>query len=225
MRILVVEDEPDIASGIEIALKRAGYAVEIRGDGESGEEAAMMNSYGAILLDWMLPKRDGHSVCRNLRSAGIATPILMVTARDQISDRVSGLDVGADDYLVKPFSIEELLARIRAISRRESVQRARVLSAGPFEIDTSNQSVRVHGSEVRLTNREYTLLEALARNHGRVLTRDAILQRVWNSDEALPNTVSFHMKELRKKVDPEAKYIQTVHGFGYVLRVDGGEPS
>lgn len=221
MRILIVEDEPDIARGMEIALQREGYAVELAADGHAGLEAAMLNSYGVILLDWMLPGLDGPTLCRTLRESGIATPVLMVTARDHVPDRVQGLDTGADDYLVKPFAIEELLARIRALTRRDSAQRGAQLEIGPLSIDTLGQSVALGGRPVHLTQREYSLLEALARNRGRVLTRDAILQRVWNADEALPNTVNFHMKSLRRKVDPEGRLIHTVHGFGYVLRWEG----
>lgn len=218
MRILIVEDDPDIAEGVSIALRRAGYQIDWAEDGEAGERQAFMHSYGVILLDLMLPKKDGSEVCKALRRADISTPILMMTARDRVSDRVMGLDAGADDYLVKPFAIDELLARVRALSRRESANRSAQLVVGPVEIDTQGQIVKVSGQTVQLTHREYSLLEALARNVGRVLTRDAILERVWNNDEALPNTVNFHMSSLRKKVDPESKLIHTVHGFGYSMR-------
>ncbi len=218
MRILIVEDDPDIAEGIEIALRRASYKPEVARDGVRGEELAFLNSYAVILLDLMLPGRDGREVCKNLRNAGISTPILMITARDQVNDRVFGLDAGADDYLVKPFAIEELLARIRALTRRESKKRGTVLEFGPIKLDTLDHAVTVSGQEVKLTKREFDLLEALLRNTGRVLTRDAILERVFNNDEALPNTVNFHMSSLRKKVDPQGQWIQTVHGVGYVAR-------
>ncbi|MCE9558466.1 MAG: response regulator transcription factor [Armatimonadetes bacterium] len=221
MRILIVEDDPDIAEGVSIALRRAGYQIDWAEDGEAGERQAFMHSYGVILLDLMLPKKDGSEVCKALRRADISTPILMMTARDRVSDRVMGLDAGADDYLVKPFAIDELLARVRALSRRESANRSAQLVVGPVEIDTQGQIVKVSGQTVQLTHREYSLLEALARNVGRVLTRDAILERVWNNDEALPNTVNFHMSSLRKKVDPESKLIHTVHGFGYSMRSEG----
>lgn len=218
MRILIVEDDPDIAEGVELALRRASYQPEIATTGTTGEEQAMMNSYGVILLDLMLPGKDGRTICKNLRSAGVSTPILMMTARDQVSDRVLGLDSGADDYLVKPFAIEELLARVRALTRRETVKRGTILEFGELRLDTTAQGVTVSGAPVKLTHREFDLLEALMRNEGRVLTREAILERVFNSDEALPNTVNFHMSSLRKKVDPDGKYIQTVHGFGYSMR-------
>ncbi|HMS56185.1 MAG TPA: response regulator transcription factor [Fimbriimonadaceae bacterium] len=221
MRILIVEDDPDISSGIATALNRAGYKTHISETGTDGEDEAMLNAYGLILLDLMLPGKNGREVCRTLRRAGVATPILMITARDAVSDRVEGLDAGADDYLVKPFAIDELLARVRALTRREAKHRSAVLEVGDLKIDTLAQSVHVGGQEVHLTQREFSLLEALARNEGRVLTRKAILERVFNTDEALPNTVNFHMSSLRKKVDPESKLIQTVHGLGYVLRRGG----
>ena len=218
MRILIVEDDPDIAFGLETALKRADYHVDVAMDGVTGEEMAITHHYGVILLDLMLPKKNGREVCRTLRGAGIATPILMLTARDQIDDRVNGLDAGADDYLVKPFAMQELLARIRALGRRESERREAVLYAGDLVIDTLAQTVKRGDDAIHLTRREFQLLEALARNRDRVLTRDAILSRVWNNDEALPNTVHWHRRGVRKKVDPEGTLIQTVHGFGYSIR-------
>lgn len=218
MRILIIEDDPDIAEGVATALKRAGYQTETATNGADGEAAGMMNSYGVILLDWMLPQKDGREVCRSLRRAGVSTPILMMTARDEVEDRVAGLNTGADDYLGKPFAIEELLARVQALLRRDSARRSGVLVFGGIEIDTSAQSATVNGEPVALTQREFSLLEALMRNPGRILSRDMILERVFNSDEALPNTVNFHMSSLRKKVDPDSKWIQTAHGFGYVMR-------
>ena len=218
VRILVIEDDPDVADGVATALKRAGYLSEVIYDGYEGETAALMNNYAAILLDWMLPTKDGRLICSTLRSAGITTPILMMTAKDDVPDRVSGLNSGADDYIGKPFAIEELLARIQALIRRDAPIRTSVLNFGTISLDTLAQTVNVSGSDVTLTHREYSLLEALMRNQGRVLSRETILARVFNSDEALPNTVNFHMSSLRKKVDPEGQFIQTVHSFGYVLR-------
>jgi len=217
VRVLLVEDDPDIAQGVQTALRRAGYEVEWCADGDAGEEAAMLHSFGVILLDWMLPGRSGIEICRTLREMEIATPILMLTARDAVADRVAGLDGGADDYLVKPFSVEELLARVRALARRESAVRSSVVRVADLEIDTKARIVRQAGQVVSLTPRELSLLEALAQNPGRVLTREAILERVWNNDEALPNTVNFHMASLRKKVDPAGRLIRTVHGLGYTL--------
>lgn len=225
MRVLIVEDDAEIAEQLVTALKRAGYRADVASDGPSGEEAAWLESYAIILLDLMLPGRSGTEVCRNWRRAGLTTPILMLTARDAVPDRVDGLDAGADDYLPKPFAMAELLARMRALLRRESARRGAVLSAGDLEVDSLAQTVQVRGQEVHLTPREYALLEALIRNPGRVLTRDAILDRVWHNEEALPNTVSFHLSSLRKKVDPEGRLIRTVHGFGYTLKSDDEDPA
>jgi DNA-binding response OmpR family regulator len=213
---LIVEDDPTIGEGLMTALRRAGHDPVWAKDGEEGERAALFESFGVVLLDLMLPKRDGREVCRNLREAGVDTPVLMLTARDEIHDRVEGLNTGADDYLVKPFAVEELLARISALARRTAKVRAPVLRAGRIELDTVAQTVRIGDQPVHLTQREFALLEALLRQKGRVLSRDAILERVFNNDQALPNTVSFHMSSLRKKVDPDARVIKTVHGFGYV---------
>jgi len=223
MRVLIVEDDTEIAEQLGHALARAGYRADIVHDGPGGEDAAVMESYAIILLDIMLPGRSGTQVCQNLRRQGISTPILMLTARDAVPDRVVGLDAGADDYLPKPFAMPELLARMRALLRRESARREAVLSAGGIDVDTLAQTVMVQGQEVHLTPREYALLEALIRNPGRVLTRDAILDRVWNNEEALPNTVNFHLSSLRRKVDPDGRLIRTVHGFGYTFRTDAGE--
>lgn len=222
MRILVVEDDPEIAEGLRVALQRAGYVIDVAHDGLEGEEMALLHPYGVILLDWMLPGKDGAAVCKTLRHEGVRTPILMVTARDAVSHRVHGLDVGADDYLVKPFALEELLARIRALARRESERRAAVHHVGDLVVDSVAQTVTKSGNPIHLTKREFQLLEALAKNPGRVLTRDAIVERVWNAEEVLPNTVSFHMASLRKKVDPEGLLIHTVHGIGYTLSTDAG---
>jgi len=217
VRVLIVEDDPDIASGVATALRREGHAPEIAATGPEGETMAMMNSYGLILLDVMLPGKDGMAICKSLRHADIRTPILMLTARDEVKDRVMGLDVGADDYLVKPFALDELLARVRALTRREVRLKKSQIVVGPIEVDTHNKSVTVAGEPVKLTHREFQLLEAMARNPGRVYSREQILESVFQSDEALPNTVNFHMSSLRKKVDPEGRIIRTIHGLGYTM--------
>lgn len=223
MRILVVEDDPDIASGIELALRRAGYIIDVRRDGLEGERTAFENPYGLIVLDLMLPTKDGFAICRSLRKHGKDVPILMLTARDAVADRVNGLDAGADDYLVKPFAIDELLARVRALTRRKSDQRGSLIEIGNLVLDTIGKTVTGPDGLIHLTKREYDLLEALARNKDRVLSRETILDRVWNADEALPNTVNFHMASLRKKVDPDGVLIETVHGFGYTIRTRAGK--
>ncbi|HZH98929.1 MAG TPA: response regulator transcription factor [Fimbriimonadaceae bacterium] len=224
MRILLVEDDRVIADSIRDALERERFDVDVRRDGESGLDATIVGSYALIILDIMLPKRDGFSVCRELRKNKIATPVLMLTARDGVEDRVQGLDCGADDYLAKPFDLRELLARVRALVRRDKIHRTGLISVADLEIDSNAHIVKRAGKEIRLTPREFSLLEALARNEGRTLTREVILENVWGNDFSMDGTVNFHVASLRKKVDGDfpVKLIHTVHGFGYVLRADGG---
>jgi len=221
VKILVVEDDMVIASQLAKALERERYQVDVVRDGVSGEHQAKAENYGLIVLDIMLPERDGWTVCENLRRSKIRTPILMLTARDDVDDRVRGLDAGADDYLPKPFDLRELMARIRALQRRDKVNRSGTISIDDLEIDTVGHVVKRAGQVLQLTRREYTLLEALARNEGRTLTREAILERVWENEESQPNTVNFHVVSLRRKVDQDhsRKLIHTVHGIGYVLKV------
>ncbi|MBX3114226.1 MAG: response regulator transcription factor [Fimbriimonadaceae bacterium] len=220
MRILIVEDDLVIASELERALRRQNHQADVARDGESGLNLAIENSYSAIVLDVMLPGKSGIEVCKSLRTAQNPTPILMLTAKDAIEDRVAGLDAGADDYLVKPFDFQEFMARIRAITRRESQNKADLIEIADLTIDPHSFTVKRGTEAISLTRREFTLLEALARHTGHVLTRDAILDRVWNNLENQPNTVNFHMSSLRKKIDPPhlPRLIHTVHGLGYVLR-------
>jgi DNA-binding response OmpR family regulator len=220
MRVLVVEDDEVIAKALGTALGKEGYRPKIVGNGPDAVEAAIAESYGLIVLDVMIPGFDGFEVCRRLRKAGVETPVLMLTARDAVDDRVTGLDTGADDYLVKPFDVQELLARLRALKRREAAQKSDVIEVADLRVDAKAHTVHRAGRQIELTKREFELLEALARNAGRTLTRDAILQRVWNDDDALPNTVNFHVVSLRRKVDEgfEKKLIHTVHGLGYTLK-------
>jgi len=221
VKILVVEDEGPIASVIRRGLEEARFTVDVAGDGETGLQMAREGEYALILLDLMLPRRDGWSVCRELRALRHTTPILMLTARDAVEDRIRGLETGADDYLPKPFDFGELLARVRALLRRDKVHKTRVIHVGDLEIDTAGARVWRAGLEIPLTRREYTLLEALAVNEGRVLTREVILERVWMDEESYSNTVDVHIGLLRKKIDAghAVKLIQTVHGLGYTLRV------
>lgn len=220
MKILVIEDEAAIASVIRRGLEQAKYQVEIAVDGAEGLELAMTRSFGLIVLDLMLPKVDGWQVCAELRAERCSTPILMLTARGQLLDRVRGLEMGADDYLPKPFEFIELLARVRALLRRDKVHKSRVYRVADLEMDIGLRRVTRGGREVALTPREYTLLEALASNEGRVLSRDAIQDRVWMEDEAFSNIVDVTIGTLRKKVDADGdvKLIHTVRGAGYVLR-------
>lgn len=221
MRILIVEDDTAIAAMLRRGLEEAKFDVDHTGDGQTGLQMATENSYGLVVLDVMLPIMDGWRVCESLRSRKVRTPVLMLTARDAIDDRVRGLDAGADDYLPKPFDFREFLARVRALVRRDRVHRARVIRAGDLEIDTARRAVTRAGTEIRLSHREYDLLEALAANEGRVLSREAIQERVWMNEEATSSTVDVYIGTLRKKVDAgyTDKLIHTVHGAGYTLRV------
>src|SRR5437867_9080263 len=214
MRILLIEDDEVIAERIRFGLEKAHFSVDVALDGETGLQMAREGPYSLLILDLMLPRRDGWSVCEALRLRRSPLPILMLTARGGVQDRVRGLNQGADDYLPKPFDFSELLARVRALLRRGQINRSQVIRIGDLEIDAAAHLVRRDGQEIPLTPREFALLEALARNEGRALTREYILERVWGNDESYPNTVSFHVGSLRKKIDAEhaVKLIHTVHG-------------
>ncbi|HLJ55008.1 MAG TPA: response regulator transcription factor [Chthonomonadaceae bacterium] len=220
MRILLIEDEVAIASVVKRGLEQARYQVAIAQDGARGLEMALTGNYSLILLDLMLPKLDGWQVCEELRAQRCSTPILMLTARGQLPDRVRGLEMGADDYLPKPFEFIELLARVRALLRRDKVHKAKVFRVADLEIDTSLHRVTRAGREIALSPREYTLLEALAAHEGHVLSREAIQDRVWMDEEAYSNTVDVYIGMLRKKIDADSatKLIHTVRGAGYTLR-------
>jgi two-component system copper resistance phosphate regulon response regulator CusR len=225
MRLLVVEDDPVIGPQVRDLLHAEGWAVDLAIDGDEGLDFAVERPYSMAVLDVMLPKRNGFELCADLRRMESAMPILMLTAKDAIDDRVFGLESGADDYLVKPFDPRELVARVRALLRRESAKKTGLLQVADLTVDTRERKVSRAGQEISLTKREFELLEALVRNVGRILTREAILDRVWNADEKLENTVNFHVASLRKKIDADftPKLIQTVHGFGYTLKSgDGG---
>ena len=221
MRILLVEDEVPIAEVIARGLTQAGYAVEIAATGRAGLEKAETGLYALILLDIMLPGLDGWEICKRLRARKITTPILMLTARDAISDRVRGLETGADDYLPKPFDFAELLARVRALLRRDRLHKTNVIHVGDLTIDTRLRHVVRAGKEVALTPREYSLLEALAGHEGQTLTREVILERVWLDEESYSNTVDAYIHLLRRKLDTDhpVKLLHTVHGVGYRLCV------
>jgi DNA-binding response OmpR family regulator len=220
MRILLIEDDEVIAERIKFGLEKARFSVDVAFDGETGLQLARDGPYTLLILDLMLPGRDGWEVCEALRLRRNPLPILMLTARDGVADRIRGLNMGADDYLPKPFDFNELLARVRALLRRGQINRTQVIQISDLQIDPTAHQVRRGGREILLTPREFTLLEALARNEGRTLTRDYILERVWGNDESYSNTVSFHVASLRKKIDADypVKLIHTVHGIGYVLR-------
>lgn len=221
MKLLVIEDERRLAQIVAAGLTEAGYVVDVALDGVEGLVLAMSGAYDVILLDRMLPGRDGLEVCRELRRRQIASAILMLTARDTLEDKVSGLDCGADDYLTKPFEFPELLARVRSLLRRSSQSRSQVLTVADLEIDTATHEVRRSGARIRLTAKEYAVLEYLAYNAGRVLTREQILNHVWPSDyDGFSNTVDVFIRYLRRKIDDphELKLIQTVIGLGYTLK-------
>jgi DNA-binding response OmpR family regulator len=223
MRVLLVEDDEVIADQIAAALKRERYVVDVANSGEEGSDMAACNSYGLVVLDIMLPKKDGWAICKEIRDRRDTVPVLMLTARDSVDDRIKGLEGGADDYLPKPFDIRELLARIKALVRRDKVHRTGIIRVADLEIDANAHTATRAGEDLRLTPREFSLLEALARNEGRTLTRQVILEGVWNNEESLDNSVNFHVASLRKKVDApfERKLIHTVHGIGYVLKREG----
>jgi DNA-binding response OmpR family regulator len=220
MRILVVEDDEVIGSTLQNTLTKEGYRVDWEQNGKAGLQAAQTHPYSVVVLDVMMPVMDGWEVCAALRRAKSTVPVLMLTARDSVDDKVKGLDVGADDYRAKPFDFRELTARVRALARRSKVDKSAKLTVDDLEIDPADRSVRRAGALVHLTPREYELLEALARNRGRVLTREVIITNVWGDDESFSNTVNFHVTALRKKIDADREnpLIQTVHGFGYRLR-------
>jgi len=223
MRILVVEDEPGIAHFVRQGLTESGYAVDVADDGEDGLAYAQSVSYDAIILDIQLPKMDGLHLLRVLREQSSPTPVLLLTARDTIEDRVAGLDSGADDYLVKPFAFPELLARLRALLRRPPIQHETVLQVGDLVFDTARREARRAGRRLELSARELTLLDYLMRNPEHVLTRTQIAERVWNLDfYAESNVVDVYIGYLRRKVDDpfDAKLIHTVRGVGYRIGVE-----
>ena len=221
MRILVVDDEPQLRRALERALKLEGYEVALAADGEEALAAAAAASPDAIVLDVLMPKRDGLEVCRELRAREDRTPVLMLTARDAVSDRVDGLDAGADDYVVKPFALEELLARLRALLRRSDAGGDGQLSYADLSLDPGTREVRRGEREVELTKTEFALLEHLMRHPRQVLTRSQIFEAVWGYDFGpRSNSLEVYVGYLRRKTeaDGEPRLIQTVRGVGYALR-------
>ncbi len=227
MRALLIEDQAEIAEFIQRGLRENHWHVTVAADGESGLRLALEQRFSVIILDIMLPKRDGWSVCREVRDRRVTTPILMLTARDAVRDRVRGLESGADDYLCKPFDFGELLARVQALVRRDRIHKGRLIRIADLEVDTTAHTVVRAGRRVDLTAREYALLEALAGHEGQILSREVIQERVWLDDESYSNTVDVHVKGLRKKIDTghDVKLIHTVYGQGYVLETRAAPPA
>ena len=220
MRVLLVEDEPEAAALLAKGLREQTYAVDVMSDGEAALEAAAVNDYDLVILDVMLPRRDGFEVCRTLRAARSSVPILMLTARDAVADRVAGLDAGADDYLAKPFSFEELLARVRALSRRRPLLQQRVLAVGDLRIDTASRQVTRGDRTLDVTAKEYALLEYLAGRTGHVVTRSDIAEHVWDdSYDPFSNLIEVYIQRLRRKLEDAGgtPLIHTKRGQGYVL--------
>jgi len=223
VRVLIVEDDPKMTRILRQGLGEEGWTVDAVGDGESAIREAAINAYGCVLLDVNLPGADGFEVCRRLRAAGCWAPILMLTARDAVVDRVAGLDAGADDYLTKPFAFDELLARLRALTRRHAGERPARLEVGDLILDPATHEVTRGGTAIELTSREYALLEYLMLHAGEVVSRTRILETVWDVNYAgLSNVVDVYIGYLRAKIDrPFATpLIHTVRGRGYALRVE-----
>lgn len=221
MRVLVIEDEVRMARLLKRALEEEGHAVDVAGDGPDGLWMATENPYAAIVLDVMLPGFDGFELCRRLRETGVWAPVLMLTARDEVGDRVRGLDAGADDYLVKPFSLLELAARLRALARRDDRRRPAVLSEGDLKLDPASKRAWRAESELQLSPKEFSLLEFLLRHPGVVLTRSQIIEAVWDfAYDGGSNVVDQYVNYLRRKVDTPfgRQDIETIRGMGYRLR-------
>ncbi len=222
MRVLVVEDEQKINRTICQALREESYAVDAAYDGEEGEQLADINDYDLIILDIMLPKKDGLEVCTEIRHNGNPTPILLLTAKDSYEDRVQGLDSGADDYLVKPFHMGELMARVRALLRRESVVKSTRLQVADLALDTSSHRVTRGDTPIELTSKEYAMLEYFMRHPDQVLTRTMINEHVWDDEfDSFSNIIEVYIRRLRRKIDDDSavKLLHTIRGSGYLLGV------
>jgi len=223
MRVLVIEDEPGVAGFLKKGLREASYAVDLVDNGSDGLRKAVSVTYDAIVLDLMLPGMDGFSILREIRSRDIRTPVICLTARDAVDDRIKGLDLGADDYLAKPFSFSELLARIRALLRRGRDLHPNPIVVADLKVDVMARSVHRGDRRIDLSPTEYVLLEYLARNAGQVLPRTMILEHVWDMNhDPMTNVIDVHINRLRKKVDNDfdPPLIHTIRGAGYVLRHD-----
>jgi DNA-binding response OmpR family regulator len=225
MRLLLVEDNKRLSDSLRRTLEDDGYAIDVAYDGLDGEEMGFMNVYDIIILDIMLPGKDGIQVCRALRNKRVRTPVLMLTARDALEDRVLGLDSGADDYLVKPFEVDELRARIRALLRRESSAKTGILQVGDLQLDPAMHTVKRGDQPIDLTAKEFSLLEYLMRHPNHLITRDMAESHLWSYARIVAsNVVDVYIRRLRRKIDDEhdVKLLETVRGAGYRIR-DGQE--
>jgi DNA-binding response OmpR family regulator len=224
MHILLVEDNRRLSDSLRRILVEDGYTVDAAFDGLDGEEMGRTPGYDVIILDIMLPGRDGVEICRNLRNDRVTTPILMLTARDALDDRIRGLDSGADDYLVKPFEVDELRARIRALLRRESTSKTGTLQAADLVLDPAAHTVHRGGNPITLTSKEFSLLEFLLRHTDHLVTRQMVEEHLWNYDHmSASNVVDVYIRRLRSKIDDnsQVKLLETVRGSGYRLRAPG----
>ncbi len=223
MRVLYVEDEKRLAAAVVQLLKEDHYMIDTAYDGETGLDLALTNSYDVLVLDIMLPELSGLEILRSVREAGLDVPILLLTAKDTVDDRVQGLDAGADDYLVKPFANKELLARVRALTRRSgNLIPNENFTVGPFAVNFAEHTIARNGVVLNLTTKEFQLLELLLRNHNKVMSKELILDRIWGPDaEVIGNAVENYVHFLRKKIDlpTQPSFIETVRGVGYVLRI------
>jgi len=220
MRILIAEDDTKTANFLKQGLKEELYATDVCADGDDALYYAGVNQYDVIILDVMLPKKNGFEVCKELRSQSIHTPILMLTARGHVEDKVKGLQVGADDYMTKPFSFEELLARIQALLRRTQDYKTNNLEVGQLSLNPVSRKITREGKAISLTGKEYALLEYLMRNKGRIITQSMIIEHVWDMNyEGLSNVVNVYINHLRDKIDKgfAVKYIHTIRGMGYMI--------
>jgi len=219
MKILIVEDEPTLRKLERRFLEKNGFAVDDVEDGKEAIRALVLNDYDCILLDLNLPEKDGITVSKEIRSMGKDTPIIMVTARSQIYDKLEGFNSGADDYITKPFDMKELVARVNAVIKRSSINQEEILTIGNMQICSDKNMVRKDDVEIELSNKEIGLLEYLVRNKGLIISSEEILEHVWDSNiDMFTDTVKTHIKTLRQKIDPKKKFIKTVRGKGYVIR-------
>jgi DNA-binding response OmpR family regulator len=228
VRVLLVEDEPRIAGFIAKGLRERAYAVDVARDGEEALYYAGVNEYDLVILDVMLPVKDGYGVCRELRGSGFRSPILMLTARDAVDDRVAGLDSGADDYLTKPFDFKELLARLRALSRRSTEIRPEVIQVADLTLNPENHAIIRAGKQISVTAKEYALLEFLMLNQSRVVNREQIAQHVWDENfDPFSNIIDVYVRRLRTKIDAgfSQPLIHTRRGEGYILTAERTSPN